>query len=41
MEKVQRYTGGAGQGENTFWDNPPVLPMMKENDWDTGNEIRY
>ena len=27
--------------ENTSWDNTPVLPMIKENDWDTGNEFRY
>lgn len=32
MGKEQRYT---------FWGNTPVLPMMKENDWDTGNEIHY
>jgi hypothetical protein len=29
------------RGEHTSWNNTPVLPMMKENDWDMGNEIRY
>jgi hypothetical protein len=28
-------------GENTHWNNTLPLPMMKENDWNTGNDFRY
>ena len=41
MGKDQRYADKADARRKHILGQPPVLPMMKENDWDTGNEIRY